>query len=283
MSFVIDSSAIHAVFAKPQPDGVFDRPVLDYLREIGSRRKIVLLAFAPKAAGTYLRQAAIYAIGGQLIRTSHAQGGRDSTFYLPNVLTCYLDDDAPEPVTHVHMQALPANRHFIEAFGMKPIIMIRNIPDMLASFWDMLESDPVARADGLNCQIPFDFTEISHEKKGDFLIDIIAPWYASYFATWKTFVDEAGEVVRVLRYDEFAADPVGVLQIALLHTGHPTSLNECKAALARAWHERDGLRFNKGRSGRGKDYFSLGQLERLSRMLSCYPQLGLWRDDLVAA
>ena len=122
---------------------------------------------------------------------THAQGGRDATPYLPTFLTCYLDPDTLPMITHVHMQALPANRNFVDAFGLKPVIMIRNLPDMLASYWDMLDIDPVARADGLNCLIPSNFVDKSRDAKADFMIDIVAPWYCELFRTWKDFADAA--------------------------------------------------------------------------------------------
>src|SRR4051812_32843477 len=140
MPAVIDNSAIQAVFAQPEPNGAFNDEVLSYLRGLGARRSVLLLAFAPKAAGTFFRQAAAYAIGGDLFRLAHAQGGRDATPYLPNLIAWYLDSSLPPIVVHGHMQALPANRRILTAFGIRPVIMLRNIADMLASFWDMLES-----------------------------------------------------------------------------------------------------------------------------------------------
>jgi hypothetical protein len=116
------------------------------------------------------RQAAIFAIKGQLIRGPHAQGGRDGTLYLPNILACLLDPNAPNAVMHVHMQALAANCHLIEACGLKPVIMLRSIPDMLASFVDMLDADPVARSEGLNCLIPEDFLAWGRTMKLDFVV-----------------------------------------------------------------------------------------------------------------
>src|SRR6185312_2641525 len=144
-----DSNAIRAVFAQPGSDGAFTGETLAYLRDAGARRRILFLAFAPKAAGTFFRQAATYAIGGDVFRMAHALGGRDGTPYLPNLLACYLDPDLPNIVAHIHMQAFAANRHLLSALGIRPVIMLRNVADMLASFWDMLEADPVARAEGL--------------------------------------------------------------------------------------------------------------------------------------
>ena len=106
-----DLKAIRAAFTLPNSDGSFDPAFHHYLQELGEKRPSVILAFAPKTAGTYLRTAAIVAIGGRLVRTVHAQGGRDATFYLPTFLTYYADQmPATTLVTHVHMQALPANR-----------------------------------------------------------------------------------------------------------------------------------------------------------------------------
>ena len=277
----IDSGALQAVFDQPRPDGAFEGGLLHRCRDAGARRTIFLLAFAPKAAGTYFRQAAMHALAGRIVRISHAQGGRDGTPYLPTVLACLLDADGPDTVTHIHMQAHAANRHFMEAFGLKPAIMIRNVPDMLASFWDMLESDPVARAEGLNCQVPDNFPDLSRALKADFMIDIIAPWYASYFATWKTYVDDAPGVTFVMHYKEFCAEPASALHGALAHAGFVVSRSRCNDALERVWNTRSAFRYNKGEQGRGASYFSPDQLERLSQMFGYYPQLKSWLPELM--
>jgi hypothetical protein len=281
VSIIIDDKVVQAVFAVPRPDGSFEGPMLDYLREIGARRRILLLAFAPKAAGTYFRNAAIKVLNGQLVRLVQAQGGRDGTLYLPNVLARCLDPTLPETIAHVHMQALTANRNFIDALGLKPVVMIRNLADMLASFLDMLESDPAARAEGLNCQIPENFTQWDTARKRDFMIDVIAPWYASYFATWKDFAEDASETVCVLQYRDFCRDPADALWTALAHADFVISQEECEMVLAEAWNERAAHRFNRGVAGRGRNYFSSAQWDRLRRLLAYYPQLESWSPDLL--
>ncbi len=281
MAALVDSNGMQAVFSKPLTDGSFEPPIRDYLRGIYARRPFLLLAFAPKCAGTYFRTAAIHAVGGRLIRMCHAQGGRDGTLYLPNVISSCLDDTAPVTVTHLHMQALTANRRFIEALGLKPIIMIRNIADMLASFLDMLEADPVARAEGLNCQIPANFCEMEHGDKLDFMIDIIAPWYASYFATWKSFVDDAPGTVCVLRYHNFCNDPAEALRTAVNHAGFVTTLFRCRKSLETVWRQKENYRYNKGVRGRGRDYFTATHFARLRKQLSYYPQLADWTAELL--
>jgi hypothetical protein len=283
MAAVIDSNVIQAVFAQPDPEGVFERDYATYLRSIGARRPVLFLAFAPKVAGTFFRQAAMEAVNGALFRTSHAQGGRDGTPYLPNLLACYLDKDLPEIIVHIHMQAFLANRHLLSALGIRPVIMLRNLPDTLASFLDMLETDPVARAQCLNCVAPANFVELSRAQKLDFVLDIILPWYASYFGSWKSFVDEEPEQVCVLRYSDFCQDPAESVRAALVHAGFTASSDTCVAAVERVWPNRDKLRYNKGKEGRGASYFSASQIAEIGRKLSHYPQLDAWMPDLMGS
>ncbi|MBS0472660.1 MAG: hypothetical protein JSR60_16420 [Proteobacteria bacterium] len=281
MPAIIDSSAMQAIFECPCPDGTFDPPTRQYFAAVGARRPILLLAFAPKAAGTYFRQAAMHAIGGQLIRGEHASGGRDASPYLPTFLATFLDADAPPAVMHMHMQALAANRNFIDAFGLKPVIMLRNLPDMLASFLDMLEKHPAARLEGLNCLIPPTFTALDRETRTDIVINLIAPWFVSYFATWKAYVDSRPGVVCVLDYRAFSDRPVEALHRALRHGGFPVSEAQCEAALATVWKERENFRFNKAVGGRGQTYFSDDQLSKLEDMLSWYDCLKPWMPALM--
>ena len=254
-------------------DGAFEPDFANYLAELGESRPSVVLVFPPKAAGTYLRSAAIVAAGGSLVRTVHAQGGRDASFYLPTFLLYYAGGfPARTMITHVHMQALPANRHFIDALGLRPVTMVRAIPDMLASYWDMLDSD-LSPDNWLNAQVPAHFGALDTAAKGDFLIDMMGPWYASYFATWFTYAEEVPERVLVLDYDAFRADPAATLERLLAHSGVARSREQCAVALEAVWEGRASFRYNRGISGRGAERFTAAQIERLRRQLSYYPNL----------
>src|SRR5580692_11221612 len=108
MTMKFDMEAAHAAFSSPFCDGSFDEDFAHYLRELGETRPSIVLAFAPKAAGTFLRSACVVAADGALVRTVHAQGGRDASFYLPTFLAYYAGGFPDKTlVTHVHMQALP--------------------------------------------------------------------------------------------------------------------------------------------------------------------------------
>lgn len=274
MSILFDPEASQAAFSVPACDGGFDSEFAEYLAELGQRRPAVVLAFAPKAAGTFLRSAAIVATGGALVRTVHAQGGRDASFYLPTFILYYAGNFPPRPlVTHVHMQALPANRHFMDALGLKPVIMLRAIPDMLASYCDMLEADPHSPDNWLNVKVPADFLEKNHETRGDFMVDMFGPWYASYFATWAEYAKAQPGRVLVLDFEDLRADPAATLERLLAHSGLARSRSRCRKALDVVWEERTDFRFNQGISGRGARRFTEAQIARLKRQVAYYPNL----------
>jgi hypothetical protein len=284
MAFELDVEAGMAVFTLPNYDGSFNDEQAAYLRAIAHRRPSVMLAFAPKAAGTFLRAAAIHAVDGQLTRVVHAQGGRDATPYLP-VYVLYLAGGFPPNtlITHVHMQALPANRYFVEALDLRPVIMLRSVPDMLISYLDMLASEPLAPIHWLNAAIPPRFVAMDDRAKADFLIDTILPWYASYFATWAAFAADAPERVCVLRYGDIKRDPVGMLQTLLEHSRLPRSAEMCELALDVAWRDRHENRVNKAVEGRGRARLNAAQLARIERMLFHNYDLEHWRADLLPA
>jgi hypothetical protein len=281
-SLQIQPDIADAIYTLPDPDGSFAPAQQHLFRRLGVKRKALVLAFPPKAAGTFLRAALIKAVDGQLVRIVHAQAGRDATPYLPTLLR-YYDGGVSDKtlVTHVHMLALPANLHLLSAFGIKPVIMIRSIPDMLASYWDMLETDDNALHDGLNCHIPWNFRALTRNAKADFIIDILAPWYVNFYAGWIGYARMAPETVLMIDYRAMQQNSVAVVGDVLKHVGLPRDTEACEAAVAYAWRLRDSLRYNKGESGRGANYFRSAHLNRLSRMVGHYPVLADWHQRLL--
>ncbi len=277
-----DQDAVLAAFSQPDSDGSFSGSFGEYLHALAARPSVIF-AFPPKAGGTFLRTAAIVAIDGQLLRIGHAQGGLDTQPYLPLFIAYHSGAFGGRTmVAHAHMQALPANQRFIEALGLKPIVMLRPIADMLASYWDMLEADDVALAEGLNCRIPADFRSFARERKADFMIDVLAPWYAGYYATWLEYAGHQPARVCVLDFDELLSAPAAVLEKALAHAETPGQRESCEAAVASVWKERKAWRFNQGTSGRGRTYFNWRQIARIGRLLSYYPVLGERANSLTA-
>src|SRR3974390_2836588 len=100
------------MFQVPDNDGAYPPALEEWFQDLASRRRSVILVFPPKSAGTFLREAAAIAAQGTVVRVGHAQGGRDAQPYLPTFVMYFLGGMSEGPlVTHIHMQALPANKH----------------------------------------------------------------------------------------------------------------------------------------------------------------------------
>ncbi|GAA0556347.1 sulfotransferase [Rhizomicrobium electricum] len=283
MDSVPQDRVLDAICELPAPDGSFAPAQQHLFRTLGETRKAVVLAFPPKAGGTFLRTAIIKAIDGQLVRIVHALAGRDATPYLPTLLR-YFEGGVTDKtlVTHVHMLALGANLHLMNAFAIKPVVMVRSIPDMLASYWDMIESDDDALRDGLNCHIPPNFRTLAQNAKADFIVDILAPWYVNFYAGWIAYAAAAPDKVLMIDFRVFQQNPAGVVAGILDHVGLPCDTKACEAGVAYAWEIRSALRFNKGEGGRGAAYFRPVHLKRLTRMAAHYPVLADWCDVLLS-
>jgi hypothetical protein len=282
MNLHLTRQMLETIFDLPANDGAFSAEQKGYLATVGVKRPSVFLAFPPKAAGTFLRHAAVHATGGDVLRVVYAQGDRDAQPYLPTFMAYYAGGFCPGPmVTHVHMQAFPANTSFVEAFGICPVISIRNIPDMLASYWDMLEGGDRGLPMGINCTIPQDFRTISPDRRADFMIDVVAPWYVGYYATWLQYDQNNPGAILTVRYSEFLKNPAETLGSILEASRLPTPLTRCQDAIDAVWTERRSHRFNRGIEGRSHQYFAAHHIERISKMLSYYPSTTSLRGELV--
>jgi hypothetical protein len=282
MGITLDIQAANAIFTLPRSDGYFEAEFGDYLTRLGQNRPVVMLAFPPKSAGTFFCAAVITAIGGQHVRAVHAQGGRDGVPYMPTFIFYYAGGyPASTLVTHIHMQALPANRRFVEAFNIRPIIMIRSIPDMLASYWDMLDAEPANPSNWLNSMLPPNYAELPSQRKADFLVDVLGPWYASYYATWMDYAAEAPGRVCALHFRHFRGDPAGALEVALRHLALERPREDCKRAIEDVEKDRSLYRYNRGEEGRGYLRFGPGHIARLARLLSYYPNLQRHTNELL--
>lgn len=282
MDLYLDRPALEAVFHLPDNDGSYAQSERAFLSAQGSRRPVILLAFPPKAAGTFLRAAAARASGGDVLRVCYAQGDRDAQPYLPTFLAYYAGAFCAGPmVAHLHMQAFPANTAFLQALGIRPVIMVRSIPDMLASYWDMLEDGGNGLPMGINCTIPADFRTMEKKRRANFMIEMIAPWYAGYYATWSRFAERHADTVCMLRYSELLTEPAAALRKLLEAAGLEYAPQHCSAAIESVWQERHLHRFSEGVPGRGLDYFSLPGLERIDRLLSYYPSIKPLRAELM--
>jgi hypothetical protein len=104
----------------------------------------------------------------------------------------------------------------------------------------------------------------------------------SFFATWIRYANVSPSRVRIISYRDFHADPARALMRAVVHAGLARTRAQCLAAIEKTWGLRGEVRFNRGEEGRGEQYFSVEQIERLERVLDGYSHLAPLKGELLA-
>jgi hypothetical protein len=173
-------------------------------------------------------------------------------------------------VTQQHCRATEANVQMMQGFGIRPIVLIRSIPDVVSSLYDFYEAGATANT----FFAPF-WPQLSQSERIDLIIDHVVPWYLAFYASWVA-VDQARRLeVLWLRYREMVADkPAAIARVATFY-GISAPPPKIIAAIAAAEADRTGTRFNKGVVGRGAGLLSDGQKARIGRLASSYRGLDL--------
>jgi hypothetical protein len=128
---------------------------------------------------------------------------------------------------------------------------------------------------------PADFAQWQKPAKQEFLIDILLSWYASYFASWRDYAAQAPDNVLALRFTDLLSSPVPPMRAALKHSGIVASEKDCLNAFNEVWSYRTKLRFNEGRIGRGREYFTAAQRDHITNVISRYGNLSDWHAELL--
>jgi hypothetical protein len=189
----LPQAGLQLLFLLPNIHGAYPPEVVAQVRRLTQKRRYVFLAFPPKCGGTFIRDVVgrVSGAGPNPFRPGHAMGGRDVTPYLPQLAAQMLSPTGPEAfMTHAHMIAHFSNIQLLNLFGIRPVVMKRNIPDMLCSFADMVRSEAQDASGGYNwsllCGVPTDpsFTALDDDARADFLVYHQAPWFIQFYASW---------------------------------------------------------------------------------------------------
>lgn len=261
------------------------------LRSFLREKKLIFLAFPLKVGGTFLRQAIASAIQvGQrarrpvrLVRGSFmGNGDGERDLYLPCLLSHFLGTDDGPAILHNHTTATLSNRVLLELFGMRTVVMKRNLLDILRSFYDAGTSGGRMKGHGSGFAEDETFFEQPLEVQKDYLVHNLAPWYVKFYASW-LLAEKRAQVppIQWVSFEDFREDAAGVVQQILEFYGFECSPEAARAGVQAAKQARAQLRFNKGISGRGAEFFSAEQIAQVKRLTQSYTMIDFEAEGLL--
>src|SRR5438477_4897032 len=134
----------------------------------------LFIACVPKSASTFLKNLLVHLTGYRDLFTVYAAGQSEHEIYLPTLReSAHLDN-----VTQQHCRASDAIVHLMQAFCIRPVILVRNVFDSVMSLLDFYNK--VEFQTSYCCA---DWPDLDEETNIDLLIENVIQWYFQFVAS----------------------------------------------------------------------------------------------------
>jgi tetratricopeptide (TPR) repeat protein len=231
------------------------------LKEIAPR---ILLASQPKSGSTFLHNVLQEITGWRDVYFCHHTELASQDLFYPTLL-----EFAQTPtVSHQHIRATEANVQLMQAFAIRPVILVRNLYDVVLSLRDYFTGGAI-RGTLFNVDA---WMHSTPERQADQIIDLVVPWHLEFLASWQRADRDGRLPVLWMRYEEMLADKPAAVRRILEWQGLKAEDERIAAAVAKVEQSPEKNRFNKGVSGRGREGLTVEQKERIRRMMAYYPE-----------
>ena len=231
----------------------------------------IFIACTPKSGSTFLKNVLAGITGYRDVFMVYSPGQFEQDVYLPTIRSAATFDS----VTQQHCRASEANVHLMQAFAVKPVVLVRNIFDSVMSLFDFYNNGAFAssfhRAD---------YLELDEETRIDLLIDNLVPWYFEFVSSWADVEKHKRLEVQWLTYEDLIKDKASAIENVLRHYGLGAPRNGIEQKIQEVESERRRTRFNKGVSGRGSEGLRDRQKDRIRSFARYYPSTDFSRIGL---
>lgn len=175
-------------------------------------------------------------------------------------------------VIQQHFKGTHDNVRLLNEYGIRPIVNVRNIYDVILSLHDHFDREDHKACTGY---VHSEYWNMSLDDRLDYLIRVHLPWYFNFFMSWREAVERID--VFPMTYERFFADPVASLKKMLDFTGIDVTTERIDEALGRL--KQVNTRLNKGRSGRGDEILTDRHREAVLTMARSW---GVDLDEMAA-
>lgn len=267
---------INAILLAVVGDGLVPQGKYDFVRERGDKKLIVVTA-APRSGSTYLANVLVTLTGFPYERLCAAYSTNEHDLSLPELLTW----NRVGCVSQLHMKGTFHNAALLRTFGIKPIILVRGIFDIVTSLMDDLRlkeklPDFGTGLDGYSFIWQDDtIRQCPDHRLLDVIIDLVVPWYVNFYVSWFRLCEQGAVEAKWVTYEAMMSDKRGTLEDILNFVGARNISSTTEDALA--------LRadtYNVGGSGRGDKTLSTPQKERIKHLFSYYPDVDFGKYGL---
>lgn len=224
----------------------------------------VLIACMPKSGSSFLFRTLTNLTGWDSLQMSYAYMQNEEELYLPALRAVVRENT----VTQQHLRATVPNNQIIQAFNIRPIVLVRNLFDVVVSYTDFYDKGAIA-----NTFFARPWKRMDHSRKLDLIIDHFMPWYLAFFASWIDAMKSDQIDGFLVSYEQIIEDKPAAIFAISEFLGLEKSPDECAAAIEAAESNKRKNRFNKGVAGRGESSLDTHQKDRIKRLADYFDDI----------
>ena len=131
---------------------------------------------------------------------SYAYQGNEQELYLPKLVGAY----GRSVVVHQHVRATEPNVALFNRLGIRPVVQVRNLVDVIVSVRDYLCQKGTSFQPSLYATDHF--LSLREHEQFDFLITFAAPWYFTFYVSWCDATRDGRIQPLWVKYEELADD-----------------------------------------------------------------------------
>jgi hypothetical protein len=257
---------LYAVVNAAVGNGLAPGGEVDFAKERATKPMIVVAA-APKAGSTFLVNTLMRITGLRGFRLCAAYSTNEHDLYLPAL--CLMNRYGC--VSQLHMKGTFHNAALLRSFGIKPIILVRRIEDIVVSLQHDLREKSERPSLGTG-RSGYSFLwqdestkALSDERLLNMVIDLAVPWFVNFYVSWHRLCEQGAVDALWVTYEELFADKEKTLRSVLAFLGIDAAQID-PAILGRKYRT-----FRDGRVGQGAATLTDAQRERLRQRFAYYP------------
>lgn len=238
----------------------------DYTRdyEPGQLGTHIFIACAPKSGSTFLKNILVQLTRFKDLFSTYAALQNEHELDLPQLAKFGMVNT----VTQQHCRASEANIQLMQAFNIRPVILVRDIFDTVMSLLDFYN--------GGFCFSTFfdqeDFARLSEGERIDLLIEYAIPWYFQFVASWQRAEREGRLSLHWLRYEDMVADKPATIERVLGLYGITAKRHDIEGVIGASEADHRANRFNRGVTGRGQSGLTVAQRGRIAQLARYFPK-----------
>jgi hypothetical protein len=232
--------------------------------EHAHRGRHILVACMPKSGSTFLSVLLSRVTGYTTYPLVHRYGGNEQDVYLPAVLGALHQDT----VTQQHVTATDTNLELLQLLSVRPIVLVRNILDVVVSLLDHLHDETIVTP---MCTLTPEFHGLEEDVKLDLIIDLALPWYFRWYVSWYEALRNGTIETLWVTYERLFRDQVSTVAQVLAFLGLPADRRRIEDCIDGV--DLKATRFNKAVAGRGVERLSSAQQRRVRHLTRYYPSV----------